>query len=103
MASRQTSNKRSNKQERELKKLATQRTKEERQTELNNVFNKLQELGISREFVGINEFYKLAEDFIAFGNPMSGKIKVPAINRDLHYLLNNNKKHEIKVLLRESM
>jgi hypothetical protein len=103
MASRQTSNKRSNKQERELKKLATQRTKEERQTEINTVFGKLTELGITREFPGIDEFYKLAEDFIAFGNPMSGKIKVPAINRDLHYLLNNNKKHEIKVLLRESI
>jgi len=86
---------------RELKKLVNQRTQTERQTELNGVFNKFQELGISCEIDGINEFYKIAIQFIEDGKPISGKIKIDAIAKDLHYLLNNNKKHQIQVLLRE--
>lgn len=86
---------------RELKKLANQRTQIERQNELNVVFNKFQELGISSEIDGISEFYKIAMNFIDDGKPVNGKIKISVIGKELHYLLNNNKKHQIQVLLRE--
>ncbi len=97
-----TSNKKSKKHDRDLKKQANQRTMEDRQRELDVVFTKFQELGISTEFAGISEFYKIANDFIKFANPCSGKIYIDELGKNLLYLLNNNKKHEIQVLLRQA-
>lgn len=87
--------------EKERKKLEQQRSKEDREREVQVVFNKFKELGISSELYGIDEFIKISKLFIEDGIPRSGKIKIEAINRNLHYLLSNNKKHEIQVLLRE--
>jgi hypothetical protein len=87
--------------EKEKKKLESQRTKEDRSREIQVVFDKLKELGISQEMYGIAEFVDIAKLFIEDGIPCSGKIKVDMLNRNLHYLLSNNKKHEIQVLLKE--
>ncbi len=87
--------------EKEKKKLATQRTKEDRQREIQVVLDKFKELGINQEMGGIAEFVDIAKLFIEDGISCSGKIAVHVLNRNLHYLLSNNKKHEIQVLLRE--
>lgn len=87
--------------EKERKKLEQQRSKEDREREVQVVLNKFNELGISSEMYGIDEFIKIAKQFIEDGIPCSGKIRVDGLHRNLHYLLSNNKKHEIQVLLRE--
>lgn len=87
--------------DKEKKKILQQRTKEDRQREINVIFDKFHQLGISDQMKGIDEFIIIANRFIEDGLPCSGKIRVDALNRNLHYLLNNNKKYEIQVLLRE--
>jgi len=87
--------------EKEYKKLSQQRTKEDRQKEISVILDKFHQLGISEQMTGIDEFIKIANRFIEDGLPCSGKIRVDALHRNLHYLLNNNKKYEIQVLLRE--
>jgi len=81
-----------------LKKQQNQRTMEERQTEIDKIFTKLQELGITREMVG--EFNKIANDYIEFGYGASGIIKILEIDRELVYLLSNDKKHQVASMLR---
>lgn len=81
-----------------LKKQQNQRTKEERQEEIDKVYTKLQELGITREMVG--EFNKISSDYIEFGYSASGSVRIPEANRNLMYLLSNDKKHQVTTLLR---
>jgi hypothetical protein len=80
-----------------LKKQNNQRTMEERQLEVDKVFIKLQELGITREMV--EEFDKISQNFIEFGYGASGAIKMPELHRKLVYLLTNDKKHQISTML----
>ena len=81
-----------------LKKQQNQRTKDERQIEIDTVFSKLQELGITHEIVG--EFNKIATDYIESGISASGYVKIPEIKRALVYSLSNDKRHPIATMLR---
>lgn len=80
------------------KKQSQQRTMEERSIEVEKIFSKLQELGITRETVG--EFNEIAKDYVEFGYSASGVITMPEIHRELIYLLSNDKKHDVATMLR---
>jgi hypothetical protein len=79
------------------KQFANQRTKEERQIEIDKIFNKLSELGISEMMLG--EFPNITNNFIEFGISASGIIKISDIDRELVYLLSNNRKHQCASML----
>ena len=81
-----------------LKRQQNQRTKEERQSEIDKVYEKLQELGITREMVG--EFNKISSDYVENGYSASGSVLIPEAKRNLLYLLSNDKKHQVTTLLR---
>lgn len=80
------------------KKQSQLRTMGERSIEVEKIFSKLQELGITRETVG--EFNEIAKDYVEFGYSASGVIKMPEIHRELIYLLSNDKKHDVASMLR---
>lgn len=81
------------------KQQANQRTLEERRAEVDKIYEKLTELGIPEVMLG--EFPKIAKDFIDFGISASGIIKIPEIQRELVYLLSNNKRHQCAAMLHQ--
>jgi transposase len=81
-----------------LKKLKNQRTKEERLSDINKVFDRLLEYNITREMVG--EFNAISNDFIETGHSVSGYVKLPELKRVLIYSLPNDKQNEIATMLR---
>ena len=80
------------------KQQANHRTKEERQEEVNKIYAKLQELGIPLTMLG--DFPHITNDFIESGMSASGVIKIVDINRELVYLLSNNKRHQCASMLK---
>jgi ribosomal protein L4 len=80
-----------------LKKLQQQRTMVERNFEIEKLYAKLQELGITREMMG--DFNKIADDFVDFGIGASGIYKIDGIKYELAYLLSNDKKHQVSTML----
>lgn len=81
------------------KKQKNQRTEDERLSELEPALNKILELGLSEQFEGVAKFYSMVEDFIENGNPFTGTIKVPEIQREFKCLLSNNKMHKLTIVL----
>ena len=65
------------------------KTEEKRQEEINNIFLKLNDLGISEIYENIKNFKIMCEDYIKTGQSYSGQIKINEINYKLHYLLSN--------------
>lgn len=85
--------------EAKLAKQETQkRTYEERKAEVDKIMEKLQELGIPEVMLG--EFSIIAKEFVDFGTSASGIIKISDIQRDLVYLLTNNRRHQCASMLR---
>ena len=80
------------------KQQANQRTKAERQEEVDKIFAKLQELGIPNIMLG--DFPRITDEFIETGISASGIIKILDIERELVYLLSNNKRHQCASMLR---
>jgi hypothetical protein len=81
------------------KQQAKQRTLEERRAEVDKIFDKITELGIPPVMLG--DFEKITNDFIDFGISASGIIKIPDIERELVYLLSNNKLHQCVSMLHQ--
>lgn len=79
------------------KQLANQRTMEERQEEVNKIYAKFQELGISELL--LKEFPSITKTFIEDGISACGIIKIPEIGRELVYLLSNNRRHQCGSML----
>lgn len=77
---------------------ANKRTREERQLEVDKIMEKLQELGISEVMLG--DFPAITMEFIEFGTGASGIINIPDIQRDLVYLLSNNRRHQCVSMLK---
>lgn len=85
---------------RQAKKVADQRTHDERLVEVTKIRNKLQELGLTSELEEIAAFLRILDDFLVNGNPYQGIIGIKGTGRELCYQLINNKRHEIGVMLR---
>lgn len=95
------------KQDKKLEKLKKKekllRTLEERQNEIDKVYNSLEQNNIPhRQLPGFQQFATIANDFIKTGIAFSGCISIPELKKDLLYLLNNNKKHQIIVMLKHN-
>lgn len=74
------------------------RTREERQAEVDKIMSKLQELGIPEVMLG--NFPTITKEFIEMGNSASGVINITDIQRDLIYLLSNNRRHQCASMLK---
>lgn len=85
---------------RQAKKIADQRTHDERLVEVTKIRNKLQELGLTSELEEIAAFLRILDDFLVNGNPYQGILGIEGTGRELCYQLMNNKHHEIGVMLR---
>jgi hypothetical protein len=85
---------------RQAKKVADQRTHDERLAEVTKIRSKLQELGLTSELEEIAAFLRILDDFLVNGNPYQGIIGIAGTGRELCYQLINNKRHEIGVMLR---
>ena len=81
-----------------VKQQSNMRTIEERQSEVDKIMNKFQELGIPEVMLGI--FPQITKEFIEFGVSSSGAIKIPDIQRELVYLLSNNRRNQCASMLR---
>ena len=77
---------------------ASKRTQEERKAEVDKIMAKLQELGISKVMLG--DFPTITKDFIEMGISASGIICIPEIQRELVYLLSNNRQHQCASMLK---
>lgn len=85
---------------RQAKKVADQRTHEERLVEVTKIRSKLQELGLTSELEEIAAFLRILDDFLVNGNPYQGILGIAGTGREICYQLLNNKRHEIGVMLR---
>lgn len=59
----------------------------ERTKEMIQLYQQLQNLGIYRQFEEMEEFYTAANEFIKNKIGCSGVIRLPMLQRDLHYQL----------------
>jgi hypothetical protein len=82
----------------EAKQSANQRTQEERHAEVEKIMAKFQELGIPE--VMLADFPTIAKNFIETGLSASGIMKLPEIQRELIYLLSNNRRHQCASMMR---
>lgn len=75
------------KKSKKKKKEIQLKTESERKDEVLNIINKLNSLGLSSEYPGVNDFYKICKDYIKTGNGGNGKIKLLGLKRVLEYIL----------------
>lgn len=80
------------------KQEANKRTRDERQAEVDKIMEKIQELGIPEVMLG--EFPAITKDFVELGTSSSGVIKITDIQRELIYLLSNNRRHQCASMLK---
>ena len=78
------------------------RTQEERQAEYDKFMGQFAQLGLSTEFAEIAKFDTIAKDWLENGTTYQGVIPLVGMKRDLVYMLTNNKKHEIGVMLKST-
>ena len=83
-------------------KQTTIRTQEERQAEYDKFMGQFSQLGLSTEFEEIAKFDTMAKDWVANGTAYQGVIPLVGMKRDLVYMLTNNKKHEVGVMLKST-
>ena len=67
--------------------IVTLKTFEERQTEIKELKDKIENLGLSDNFEGIDKFYQLLDQFVNEGLDLSGKIEIPGVQRAIVYEL----------------
>jgi len=83
-------------------KQSNSRTQEERQAEYDKFMGQFAQLGLSQEFEEIAKFDTMAKDWVTNGTVYQGVIPLVGMKRDLVYMLTNNKKHEIGVMLKST-
>lgn len=70
-----------------VKKIKKTKTREAREQEIKEIKTKLTQLGLSDEFEGIKEFYKITETYVNDGFSWSGSIKLNGLKRILEVRL----------------
>jgi hypothetical protein len=73
------------------------KTLEERLNECMQIRSKLNELGIV-----VPDYFKKMNSFVKTGESSSGHIKIPEINRKLHYVFSNNKDRACSAVLKSN-
>ena len=77
------------KKSRKTKKEKEFKTKEMRDTEIENIKKQIEELGLSSQIDSIQTFYTYLDEFSNTGECNSGKIKLDGFKRILNYILTN--------------
>ena len=72
-----------------IKKIKKIKTKEIREDEINNIKKKLMDLGLNNSFENIKNLFIIFDEYIITGNSNSGKIELPGLKREIHYILSN--------------
>ena len=57
---------------------------------------------LDNDLEGVKKFYEIVENFIEFGNPFTGIIKVPELKREFQCQLSNSKKHKLTLVFANS-
>lgn len=83
-------------------KQSSNRTQEERQAEYDKFMGQFSQLDLSTEFEEIAKFDTMAKDWVENGTAYQGVIPLVGMKRDLVYMLTNNKKHELGVMLKST-
>tara|TARA_Y100000389_G_C17137345_1_gene353186 strand:- start:123 stop:431 length:309 start_codon:yes stop_codon:yes gene_type:complete len=86
--------------DRQAKKLANQRTREEREIEVNKTLTELNKLGFPNNEPNIIKFKEILKDYIESGNPYKGILPLEGYGREICYYLSNNKNQSVDVMLR---
>lgn len=76
------------------------RTQEERQIEYDKFMGKFAEFGISGDIEEIEKFDTMAKDWVETGNVYQGIIPIIGLDYNLVYILSNNKKNDVGVMLK---
>ena len=83
-----------------IKKEPTYKTKEERLTEVLEIYKKLSNLGLTDDYDGITEFKTELRGFVNDGEFRQGKIKVIGSKRIIEYMMPKIKDREITINLK---
>jgi DNA invertase Pin-like site-specific DNA recombinase len=74
---------------------------EKRKSDLENIYNKMEELGLTNEFENVKKFKEIFEDYILTGQSYSGKLKIKEINYMIIYKLTTKDNIENEVIIRK--
>lgn len=74
---------------------------EKRKSDLENIYNKMEELGLTDEFENVKKFKQIFEDYIINGQSYSGKLKIKEINYMIIYKLTTKDNIENEVIIRK--
>lgn len=83
-----------------IKKEPVYKTKEERLTEVLEIYKKLSNLGLTDDYDGISEFKTELRGFVNDGEFRQGKIKVIGSKRIIEYMMPKIKDREITINLK---
>ena len=86
--------------DRQAKKLANQRTREERENEVNNTLRELNKIGFPDKEPNIVKFKEILTDYVETGNHYKGILPLEGYGREICYYLSNNKNQSVDVMLR---
>ena len=78
----------------------TEKSVGERIEEMRAIYEQLESHGLTDRFEGVQEFKKIANEFVRGGHSASGKIPLEGIERTLEYLLTKNPSKVSSVVLR---
>ena len=87
--------------ERQAKRQARLRTREERLEKIDEVFDNFQRTGFPPT-PEIRKFFQICKKWIEDGQLTQGIIPVPSLNIEICYTLNNSKRHDVGVMIRHT-
>jgi hypothetical protein len=87
--------------ERQAKRQARLRTREERLEKIDEVFDNFQRTGFPPT-PEIRKFFQICKKWIEDGQLTQGIIPVPSLNIEICYTLNNSKLHDVGVMIRHT-
>lgn len=86
--------------DRQAKKLENQRTRAEREIEVNKTLTELNKLGFPDQEPNIIKFKEILTDYVETGTSYQGELPLVGYGREICYYLSNNKNKSVDVMLR---
>ena len=78
----------------------TEKTVGVRISEMRTLYEQLDVHGLTDRFEGVQEFKKIANEFVRDGQSRSGKLRLEGLEHDLEYVLTKNPNKVSSVVLR---
>ena len=82
------------------KKVVVLKTKSDRLTEVLEIFKKIQGLGLTDDYNGIEDFKNTLKDYVNDGEARQGKVKITGTKRIIEYILPSTQGRQISVNLK---